>query len=256
MTAALSPVDSEKSAARERLIVALDLPDAASARAAVADLRGIVGGFKIGLRLFTAAGPSFVREIVDSGEKVFLDLKFHDIPNTVAAAAVEAARLGVWMINVHALGGREMMRRAAMDLADVCERERLSRPLLIAVTVLTSADRSDIAEIGLDSDVGGLVVRLARIAAESGLDGVVASSFESKAIREGVAADSFVIVTPGIRPSGATSNDQKRVLSPYEAVRNGSDYLVIGRPILDSPNRQEAAAAITDEICRAISCQN
>lgn len=252
MTTVSNPYDAEIAAARERLIVALDVPDVAAARAVVSELCGTVGAFKVGMQLFTSAGPDFVREIIDSGEKVFLDLKFHDIPNTVAAAVVEAARLGVWMLNVHALGGREMMRRAATEVAEVCEREGIDRPLVIAVTVLTSADDHDISEIGIDSDVEDLVVRLARLASESGLDGVVASSLEINAIRSAVDCDSFRIVTPGIRSVNATPNDQKRVLSPAEAVRGGSDYLVVGRPILNSPNRRAAVEAITEDIQRAI----
>ena len=233
---------------KDRIIAALDVETESDARSLIAELNGRVGAFKIGLQLFTAAGPGFVREIVESGNRVFLDLKFHDIPNTVAKAAVEAARLGVWMFNVHAIGGSEMMSRAAGEMTEVCEREGLARPKLIAVTVLTSSDANGLRETGIESDVGKQVIRLARLAQESGLDGVVASPLESSMIRENVGDKGFLIVTPGIRPAFATNDDQKRVTTPGEALSNGSDYIVIGRPITAAKDKADAVNRICEEI--------
>jgi orotidine-5'-phosphate decarboxylase len=183
-----------------RLIVALDVETARQARELFAILRETAGMFKIGSQLFTAAGPDFVREIVAAGSRVFLDLKFHDIPNTVAAACREAARLGVSILNVHAGGGGEMMKRAAEAVTEVSEQEGLSRPLLIAVTVLTSADRATLAEVGVTDGPQEQVARLARLAAGCGLDGVVASPREVVMLRSTIEDDGFVLVTPGVRP--------------------------------------------------------
>ncbi|HTK37828.1 MAG TPA: orotidine-5'-phosphate decarboxylase [Pyrinomonadaceae bacterium] len=229
---------------RDRIIVALDVENAPAAREVMDELRGDVGGFKIGLQLFTAAGAAVVRDAVKSGAKIFLDLKFHDIPNTVASAAVEAARLGVWMFNVHALGGQEMMQRSADAVREVCEREGLSRPKIIAVTVLTSSNAETLKEVGVETPVENEVSRLAKLSAESGLDGVVASPHEISVVRETVAARNFMIVTPGIRPFNATNDDQKRVMTPAEAIAAGSDYLVIGRPIVQAKDRAGAVNEI------------
>ncbi|MGB7070414.1 MAG: orotidine-5'-phosphate decarboxylase [Pyrinomonadaceae bacterium] len=234
--------------ANDRLIVALDVDSAAKARGVVADLSGNVGAFKIGLQLFIAAGPSFVREVVETGEKVFLDLKFHDIPNTVAKAAIEAARLGVWMLNVHALGGSEMMKRTIGEVANVCEKEHLPPPKIIAVTVLTSADQSALWEVGIQGEPESAAVMLARLAAKSGLDGVVASPHEISAIRNSIEDKELLIVTPGIRPGFATNDDQKRVMTPTAALAAGSDYLVIGRPIIQADDGAAALAKILEEI--------
>src|ERR1043166_1978799 len=174
--------------ANERIIAALDVATAAEAREIVTELRGEVGAFKIGSQLFTSAGPELVREFTDAGIRIFLDLKFHDIPNTVANAAVEAARLGVWMLNLHTLGGSEMMKRAVEEIRNVCEREQITRPMVIGVTILTSSTDAVLAEVGIDRDIEKQAVRLARLAAESGLDGVVASAHEAAAIRKSVAA--------------------------------------------------------------------
>ncbi len=232
---------------RDRIIVALDVDSASRAAAIVSELNGRVGAFKVGLQLFTAAGPEFVRELTASGTKVFLDLKFHDIPNTVAKASVEAARLGVWMFNVHASGGSEMMRTAVKEVDAVCMEEGIEPPLMIGVTVLTSSDSETMSEIGVDSDIEAQVVRLARLAAESGLDGVVASPLEVAAVRSAVADTKFLTVTPGIRPFSATTDDQKRVTSVSRALAGGSDYVVIGRPITQAANRVEAVEAIIRE---------
>lgn len=225
---------------RDRIIVALDVETTSEATRIADELRGYVGAFKIGLQLFTAAGPGFVREMTASGAKVFLDLKFHDIPNTVAKAAVEASKLGVWMFNVHAAGGGEMMKRAFQEVDEFCGREKIARPLIIGVTVLTSSDAATMAETGIGGDVEGQVVRLARLAADSGLDGIVASPREVSAVRAAVAKPDFLTVTPGIRAFPATDDDQRRVTTIREALAEGSDYVVIGRPITTAKDRVAA----------------
>jgi orotidine-5'-phosphate decarboxylase len=233
---------------KDRLIVALDVATVDEARRLVDMLEGIAGMFKIGSQLFTASGPTFVREIVDRGQKIFLDLKFHDIPNTVAAAGVEAARLGVSIFNVHAAGGSEMMRRTVVSVAESAEAEGLMRPSIIAVTVLTSADQSSLAEVGLSSNTEQLVERLASLAALSGLDGVVASPREVGLVRSVVKNPNFIVVTPGVRPAGAALGDQSRVATPREAIANGSNYLVVGRPIIESADPVRAALHIINEM--------
>lgn len=236
-----------------RLIVALDVETARQARELFSQLRETACMFKIGSQLFTAAGPDFVREIVAAGSRVFLDLKFHDIPNSVAAASREAARLGVSIFNVHAAGGSEMMKRTAEVVTEVAEREGLSRPLVIAVTVLTSADATTLAEVGLSVEPKEQAVKLARLAAACGLDGVVASPHEVALVRSTVERESFVIVTPGVRPVGAATHDQKRVMTPAEAVRAGADYLVVGRAILEASDPPAAARKILDEMQDALA---
>ncbi len=233
---------------KEKIIVALDVATADEARKYIAELSGEVGAFKIGLQLFTSAGASFVREVVGAGNKVFLDLKFHDIPNTVAKAAVEAARLGVWMFDIHASGGGEMMRRVVSDVSEVCEKENLRKPKIIGITVLTSSDRETLRETGIEQEIDSQVVNLAKLTAKCGLDGVVASPLETKLIRQNVENQEFLVITPGIRPSFATNDDQKRVMTPGEAIADGSDYLVIGRPILQAKNKAEAVQRILEEI--------
>lgn len=235
--------------ARERLIVALDVETAGEAESIVRELSGSVGAFKIGLQLFTAEGPTFVRRVIDSGAKIFLDLKFHDIPNTVAKASVEAARRGVWMCNLHASGGGEMMRRTIDEVATDCDKRGVIVPKIIAVTVLTSSNNKTLYEIGVGSSTDDQVVRLAELTAVSGLGGVVASALEASAIRQNSNIDSdFLIVTPGIRPLTATNDDQKRVMTPSEAIANGSDYLVIGRPVTAASDRLSAVQDIVTEI--------
>lgn len=235
----------------DKLIIALDVDSVAEARELVRKLRGHAGMFKIGAQLFTAAGPGFVREIVDAGGRVFLDLKFHDIPNTVAAACRAAVRLGVALFNVHAAGGGEMLRRAAEATAETAARENLPRPKLIAVTVLTSSDAATLAEIGVNETPAVQVTRLARLTAACGLDGVVASPHEIVAVRAAVAQPDFLIVTPGVRPRGQGYGDQKRVLTPAAAVRLGADYLVVGRAILAAPDPLRAAEEIGEEMANA-----
>lgn len=227
--------------------MALDVDSASRAAAIVGELNGRVGAFKVGLQLFTAAGPEFVRELTASGAKVFLDLKFHDIPNTVAKASVEAARLGVWMFNVHASGGSEMMKMAVKEVEAVCANEGLTKPLVIGVTVLTSSNAETMREIGVDGEVESQVVRLAKLAAEAGMNGIVASPLEVAAVRNAVPNREFLTVTPGIRANSATEDDQKRVTTVSRALAAGSDYVVIGRPITQAENRIEAVEAIIAE---------
>jgi orotidine-5'-phosphate decarboxylase len=242
------PATRPAAEAKDRLIVALDVDTAERARNLAGELTGAVGAFKVGMQLFTATGPSLVRELVEKGNRVFLDLKFHDIPNTVAKAGIEAARLGVWMFNLHAAGGSEMMRRTADEVGEACHKEGLKRPLIIAVTVLTSSGPEALRETGVYGDPEAQVVRLARLTAESGLDGIVASPRETKAIRKAIPGSDLVIVTPGIRPAFATMDDQKRVMTPAEAIAAGSDHLVVGRPITGSEDVRDAADRIVAEI--------
>jgi orotidine-5'-phosphate decarboxylase len=229
---------------KDRIIVALDVATTGEAVSIVDELKGSVGAFKVGLQLFTAAGPDFVRKLVDSGARVFLDLKFHDIPNTVAKASVEAARLGIWMFNVHAVGGREMMTRTVEEVAEACERVSLERPKIIAVTVLTSSDNATLAETGVTGEIEPQVLRLAALTAECGLDGIVASPLEIEPVRARIASNKFLVVTPGIRPASATKDDQKRVMTPVEALSAGADHVVIGRPITGAANRLQAVEDI------------
>ena len=228
----------------ERLIVALDVPTVEAARSLVDQLAGSVGLFKIGSQLFTAAGPGFVREIVGRGEDVFLDLKFHDIPNTVAGAVSSASRMGVSLIDVHGLGGRAMLEAAVGALPAMKTR-------LLAITILTSHDEATLGQIGVAGSVHESVRRLALLAREAGLDGVVASPHEVALIREACGAD-FLIVTPGIRPRGAAAGDQSRAATPSAALAAGADYLVVGRPITAAEDPRAAAEAIVREMESAL----
>jgi orotidine-5'-phosphate decarboxylase len=234
-----------------RLIVALDVETAEEARRLVDALRGIAGIFKIGLQLFTATGPDLVREIIRGGEKIFLDLKFHDIPNTVAAAGVEATRLGVSMFNIHASGGSTMMRRTVDAVAQWAASEGLARPAILGVTVLTSSNQGTLEEIGISDKPDKVVARLAKLAADSGLNGIFASALEVSLIREVVTKPDFIVVTPGVRPAGTGPDDQARVMSPREAIGAGADYLVVGRPIIAAPDPARAAQSILDEMQRS-----
>jgi orotidine-5'-phosphate decarboxylase len=234
-------------AMRERLIVALDVDTLEQAHAQVRLLAGEVGMFKVGKQLFTHAGPQAVRLIQESGGEIFLDLKFHDIPNTVAKAAVEATRLGVKMFNVHASGSLEMMRATVKEVRRVCRQEKRRAPIMLAVTVLTSLNQEDLQRVGVEREVADQVVRLALLTKESGMDGVVASPHEVADIRE-ACGRRFVIVTPGIRPASASHNDQRRVMTPAEAVRAGVDYIVVGRPIVEAKDPLAAARSIVAEM--------
>ena len=224
------------------LIVALDVPTLDEGSRLLDRLGGSVRWFKVGMQLFTAAGPAVVREIRSRGASVFLDLKFHDIPNTVAGAAQSAAALGVEMFNVHAGGGEEMMRAAKVAASlrdaplDEHSRHGVARPLVIAVTILTSQAASE-------ADV----LKLARAAKASGLDGVVCSAREAVTLKRELGAD-FKLVCPGIRPAWSETGDQKRIVTPHDAVKAGADYIVVGRPILAAPNPAEAAKRVLDEM--------
>ena len=230
---------------KDKIIVALDVPTSEEALSIVNELSGSVGAFKVGLQLFASAGPNLVRKLVETGSRVFLDLKFHDIPNTAAKASVEAAKLGVWMFNVHASGGSEMMRQSSREL---CDKKGIERPLIIGVTVLTSSNNETLKEVGVDQGMDSQVLQLAELTAKCGLDGVVASPLEIEPIRARIASKEFVIVTPGIRPASATKDDQKRVMTPAEAVQVGTDHLVIGRPITAAPDRLQAVEEIVEEM--------
>lgn len=225
-----------------RVIVALDFPDAGAALALAGRLDPGACRLKVGKELFTAAGPGLVEKLQHSGFSVFLDLKFHDIPSTVAAACTAAAGLGVWMMNVHALGGRAMMEAARAALAG-----RRNPPRLIAVTLLTSIGAADMEEIGLAGDPQEAVTRLARLAHACGLDGVVCSAREARELRR-QCGPQFLLVTPGIRPAGAATGDQQRVATPRQALADGVDYIVIGRPITRAPDPLAALRAINAEI--------
>ncbi len=231
--------------AKSRLIFALDVEDFAATKRWVSSLADHVGMFKVGKQLFTACGPEVVRMIRDSGGDIFLDLKYHDIPNTVAAASVEAARLGVKLLNLHALGGYEMMARAADRLHN--EFSDIDRPKILAVTILTSSTEDTLREVGIELPVPEMVIKLAKLAQKAGIDGVVASPLEVPMIREACGTE-FITVTPGVRPAFASSDDQKRIMTPADAVKAGSDYLVIGRPISSAPDPLAAADAIVNEI--------
>ena len=230
------------------MIVALDAPDAEQARALVRQLGDSVGFYKIGKELFTAAGPPIVRELVSAGKKIFLDLKFHDIPNTVAGAVRSAAALGVSMLTVHAAGGERMLQ-AASEAAAQSE----ARPTVLAVTVLTSLTDAELQQTGVTGGVEAQVLRLASLAIEAGCSGLVASAQEAARLRQSLGR-SFTLVTPGIRPAGGEVADQARVVTPEAAIRAGADYLVVGRPITQAVDPRQAALAIIGQIelaCRA-----
>jgi len=232
----------------DRLLVALDVDTAERAIALADQVRGIAGGLKVGSRLFTMAGPDLVRRLVDSGARVFLDLKFHDIPNTVAQAVDAAVRTGAWMINVHASGGSAMMQAAARAAADAAASTG-RQPVVIGVTVLTSMDEAMLKQTGVARPLPEQVLTLAQMAQAAGLQGVVASPHETAAIRR-VCGPDFAIVTPGIRgaSAGQDKNDQARTMGPAEAVKTGASYIVVGRPIIGASNPRAAAAAIVDEL--------
>jgi orotidine-5'-phosphate decarboxylase len=233
----------------DQLLVALDVDSGARAIDLATQLRDIAGGFKVGSRLFTREGPALVRRLVETGARVFLDLKFHDIPNTVAQAVESAVLTGAWMVNVHASGGGAMMQAAARAAIDTAARQGTPRPLVIAVTVLTSMDETTLRDGGIERPLLDQVLHLAAMAKAAGLDGVVASPQETAAIRRACGAD-FAIVTPGIRggSAGADANDQARMMGPADAVRAGASYIVVGRPIIAAADPRAAAAGIADEL--------
>ena len=231
---------------RNKLIVALDVPSGDAATRLAQRLQSQAGMFKVGSELFTAAGAAPVRDLVSAGQRVFLDLKFHDIPNTVRAAVREAAKLGVSMVNVHASGGRKMME-AALEGARSAGGGDDVGPKVVAVTILTSLGTPDLEELGISQTPLEAVIRLARLAQSAGLDGVVASPREISALRQACGPD-FLIVTPGIRPASAATNDQARIATPASAILAGADYLVVGRPITGAPDPAAAASAIIAEM--------
>ena len=233
----------------KQILVALDVANAEAALSLADTLRGAVGGFKVGSQLFTGAGPDVVRALVDRGDRVFLDLKFHDIPNTVAGAVASATALGVWMVNVHASGGRAMMAAARQSADETAARGGVPPPLVIAVTVLTSFTAETLGEIAIAASPLEQVERLARLAQDAGLDGVVASPQEVGAIRN-ACGPSFVVVTPGIRGGSAASgpDDQRRTATPAGAMAAGSTYLVVGRPITGAADPRSAALGMASEI--------
>ena len=254
----------------DQLLIALDVESGAEALTLAEALRGVAGGFKIGSRLFTSEGPPIVQALVNRGDRVFLDLKFHDIPNTVATAVAAAAALGVWMVNVHASGGTRMMEAARDAARETAARKGTEPPLVVAVTVLTSMNRATLGETGVDVPVLDHVLRLAQMAESAGLDGVVASPQETIAIRRRFGTG-FAIVTPGIRGGGGSEprrdgvqgsaagsagaadarppkDDQERTMTPAEAVAAGASYLVVGRPIIAAPQPRDAAERIAREM--------
>jgi len=243
-------ISMTKDQARSKIIFALDVDSFNAAKHWVSRLSGKVGMFKVGKQLFTAYGPDIVRMIENFGAGVFLDLKYHDIPNTVAMASREAARLRVKLFNVHALGGYDMMART-VEMLDK-EFPHGERSKVLAVTILTSSTEETLRGVGIELPVEEMVVRLATLAKKAGIDGVVASPREVPLIRAACGKD-FLVVTPGVRPSFASTDDQKRVMTPAEAVDAGSDYLVIGRPISAAPDPAAAVEAIVDEITAAKS---
>jgi orotidine-5'-phosphate decarboxylase len=237
---------------RNRLIFALDLSSIAEAMELVERLAHEVGMFKVGKQLFLHAGPQIVQMIRDRGGEVFLDLKFHDIPRTVAKAAAEATRMGVRMFDVHASGSLEMMRRSIAEVTKVCRTQGLRRPKMLAVTVLTSLNREDLKRVGVLSGIENQVVRLARLAKEAGMDGVVASPQEIAPIRK-ECGRGFLIVTPGVRLRGKSWEDQKRVMTPEAAIRAGADYLVVGQPIREAADPVAAAREIVAAMERGLT---
>ena len=240
---------------KDKLIVALDVDTSERALALVEQLKGSVGMFKVGMQLFTAAGPDLVRRIVSQGSCVFLDLKYHDIPNTVAMAAIEATRLGVSLFNIHTSGGSEMIKWTADAVAQTAARENLTAPKVLGVTLLTSVDRETLQQIGIHGQPPAVVGRLAKLAEESGLDGVVASAQEIEIIREAVTRNDFLIVTPGIRSATDEVQDQRRTLNAAEAIRAGADYIVVGRPIIAAANLAAAAEHFVAEIQTALQAR-
>jgi orotidine-5'-phosphate decarboxylase len=236
----------------DKLLVALDVESGERAMQLVTVLRGLAGGFKIGNRLFTSDGPALVRRIVDAGSRVFLDLKYHDIPNTVEQAVEAAVATGAWMINVHSSGGSAMMAAAARAARDTSAKLGRPAPVMIGVTVLTSMDQGALRAIGVERPLLEQVIALARLTQEAGLQGVVASAQETPEIRAACGPD-FQIVTPGIRgaSAGTQRNDQSRTMGPAEAIRAGASYIVVGRPIIAAPDPRAAAAAIAEELAHA-----
>jgi orotidine-5'-phosphate decarboxylase len=244
-------MEKERLSAGDKLIVALDVPEHNYAIELVEKFKDYVGIFKVGLELFISSGPKIVEDINKKGKKVFLDLKFHDIPNTVSKAALAATRLGVYMFNIHTSGGIEMMKRCRDKVVDLCLKENITRPKMLGVTVLTSLTREILMdELGIRHGLRAHVKQLSGLALNSGLDGVITSVKEAEIVRNHCGRG-FLIITPGIRPSWTPPDDQKRTATPKEAIRAGADYLVIGRAILQQADPLKAVELITLEILAA-----
>jgi orotidine-5'-phosphate decarboxylase len=234
--------------AKDRIIIALDLDSDREALSLVDELKDTVGMFKVGHQLFTAYGPDIVRRIVGRGGRVFLDLKYHDIPNTVAKASVEAVKLGVTVFNVHALGGLEMMKAAAGAARESAEAHRVAPPIVLAVTILTSMDEASLRrDLKISRSLRREVTHLAELAQRASLDGVVASPQEITMLRKAIRGP-FVILTPGVRPLWAGKDDQKRTMTPGDAIAAGADYIVVGRPVLKAADRRSAVSQILQEV--------
>jgi len=232
---------------KDRLIVALDVDTEEKAIKMLDKLENDVKFFKVGFELFSSCGPAIIKIIKEKDCDVFLDLKFHDIPNTVSKAAAAVTRLGVFMFNVHALGGYDMMKEAEEASRREAEKLGMTRPIVLAVTILTSMDENGLKKVGVNANIQSEVLRLAKLAKAAGLDGVVASPSEAKAIREEMGKD-FLIVTPGVRPALSASYDQKRIATPEEAIKAGADYIVVGRPITEAKDPASSAQEILKEI--------
>lgn len=237
---------------KDKIILALDMDDAGHALDTVDRFSENINTFKVGLELFSVAGPSVVKSIQDKGKRVFLDLKFHDIPNTVSRAALAATRMGVYMFNIHTSGGFEAMKRCAEAVVDLCAKENLNRPKMLGVTVLTSLSQEMLAsEFGIQHTLRTHVKNLSIMAQKAGLDGVVASGHEVAMIKKHC-GDKFLIVTPGIRPSWCPPHDQQRTMTPQQAIREGADYLVMGRSILSQPDPLKTLDLVTMDVLTAI----
>lgn len=232
---------------KDKLIVALDFDSEKKALKLVEKLKNDVRFFKVGLELFSSCGSRVVEKIMETGSEVFLDLKFHDIPNTVLKAATAATRLEAYMFNVHALGGYDMMKATARAVENEADRLGIRRPKVLAVTILTSMNDEALKNIGINVNMKKEVLKLAKMAKLAGLDGVVASPVEAKSIREELGKD-FLVVTPGVRPKTAALNDQKRVTTPRDAIKNGANFIVVGRPITEASDPLGAARNILKEI--------
>ena len=244
----LDPIMVTSFTAKDRIILALDLDNDREALGLVSELKDAVGIFKVGHQLFTAYGPDIVRRIIGAGGRVFLDLKYHDIPNTVARASAEAVKLGVSIFNVHALGGLDMMKAASEAAREAAARHNLAVPVTLAVTILTSMDEKSLRrELKITRSLQREVAHLARLAQRAGMHGVVASPQELRMLRRTVRGE-FVILTPGVRPEWAGKDDQIRIMTPGEAVKEGADYIVVGRPVLQSRDRRAAVEKILEEI--------
>ncbi len=232
---------------KNRLVLALDVPDMDDARELVLELKDYVGVFKVGKELFTAEGPEVFKMIKENGGKIFADLKYHDIPNTVSSAAKVLVKMGVEIFNVHAAGGYEMIKQTREAIESEAAKMGVKRPKLLAVTVLTSLNQEDLNMLKIESKLSDYVLSLAELAKNAGADGVVCSPQEIDVIKEKLGKD-FITLTPGVRPEWSAKGDQKRIMTPKEAVHKGTDYIVIGRPITKAENRVEAAKRILQEM--------